>query len=130
MVLFSDEVTPITGTSLDSSCTPDKFPSASSDREECSQGRQGGRDSQSYRYTKTPVPVRVARRVVVAVGSTAIDRIVVPRTSTLHSEVLVPSPPPHLREKNGYLFSLAFIGIFQTIIVGGVSEGGFIEIVS
>ena len=49
----------------------------------------------------------VAQRVPVAVGTAAIDRIVVPRTSTLHSEVPVPSPLSRLYEKNGYFFNFS-----------------------
>ena len=97
--------------------TPNKFPSASSDMKEYSQPELRCRKQSSRKlrtrkirsqsHAKSVIPVPVAQRVPVAVGTAAIDRIVVPRTTTLHSEVPAPSPPSRLYEKNGYSFNFS-----------------------
>jgi|GEM_PF-3806018 hypothetical protein len=73
--------------------TPNKFPSASSDIEECSPENLRRNELRRSRCAKPQIPVPITRRVPVAVGTAAIDRRVVPGASTLHSESLFPLHP-------------------------------------
>jgi len=69
-----------------------KFPSANSGTEELSPPKGTKLQTWQQDHTKTEVVVAIARIVPVTIGAATIPGVVVPRTTTLHPGMPVPSP--------------------------------------